>query len=250
MIVAWIALAAALSPAETAAPRNDDIDREKLAQLLVVRRVYVDRLNGGETAAQMRDMIISSLERSRLFVVTENQDRADATLRGSAEDLIFTDTFSASEGVNARANVSANDSGYVYGSRGSVRRGAAAGVGVGENESLHTQERKHEASASVRLVSKDGDVIWSTTQESLGGKFRGASADVADRITRQLIGDYERARKIRGEPLARPIPASEPANSAVPPGEPLVSSVPPSQPANGFVRPAVRANNPGPPSAH
>ncbi len=195
MIAAWMLLAGALGQAAPSAPRDEVIERGQLAKLLAIRRVYVDRLNGGETAAQMRDMIISSLERSRLFVITENQDRADAILRGSAEDLIFTDTFSASEGLNARANVSANESGYAYGSRGAIHNGAAAGVGVGENESLHTQERKHEASASVRLVSKDGDVIWSTTQESLGGKFRGASADVADRVTRQLLNDFERARK-------------------------------------------------------
>jgi hypothetical protein len=50
----------------------------------------------------------------------------------------------------------------------------------------------------VRLVSKDGDVIWSTTQESLGGRFRGASADVAERVTRQLLSDYERAKKAGG----------------------------------------------------
>ncbi|HOL69926.1 MAG TPA: hypothetical protein PKW45_00665, partial [Bryobacteraceae bacterium] len=47
-------------------------------------------------------------------------------------------------------------------------------------------------------VLKEGDVIWSTTQESLGGKFRGASADVADKITRQLRADYERAKKLAG----------------------------------------------------
>jgi hypothetical protein len=41
-------------------------------------------------------------------------------------------------------------------------------------------------------------VIWSTTQESLGAKFRGASADVADKITRQLQADYARARKVAG----------------------------------------------------
>lgn len=204
MMAVWIALAGALGQAATPAPRDESIEHGQLAQLLTIRRVYVDRLNGGETAAQMRDMIISSLERSRLFVITENQDRADAILRGSAEDLIFTDTFSASEGLNARANVSANDSGYAYGSRGSVHQGAAAGVGVGDNESLHTQERKHEASASVRLVSKDGDVIWSTIQESLGGKFRGASADVADRVTRQLLSDYERAKRRTGDSPALP----------------------------------------------
>jgi hypothetical protein len=49
----------------------------------------------------------------------------------------------------------------------------------------------------VRLVNKEGDVIWSTTQESLGAKFRGASADVADKITARLKEDFERARKIR-----------------------------------------------------
>jgi hypothetical protein len=53
-------------------------------------------------------------------------------------------------------------------------------------------------------VNKDGDVIWSTTQESLGGKFRGASADVADKITRQLTADYERARRPKPRSEARP----------------------------------------------
>jgi hypothetical protein len=37
-------------------------------------------------------------------------------------------------------------------------------------------------------------VIWSTTQESSGAKFRGASADVADKITKQLEADYDRIR--------------------------------------------------------
>lgn len=74
--------------------------------------------------------------------------------------------------------------------------GIDGGLGVGETESSHIEERKHEAVAAVRLVNKDGDVIWSTTQESLGGKFRRASTDVADRITKRLIDDYERARKL------------------------------------------------------
>jgi hypothetical protein len=70
---------------------------------------------------------------------------------------------------------------------------------VGEQESVRIAERKHEAVASVRLVNKDGDVIWSTTQESLGGKFRGASADVAGKVTRQLAEDFARAKKLNGE---------------------------------------------------
>jgi hypothetical protein len=180
------------APAKPGSPATA-LEQQNLAQLLTVRRVYVDRLTGGETAAQMRDMIISSLHGAKLFVVTESPDRADAILRGSAEDLVFTDTFSSSEGINAQ--------GSMGGSKTSgSRRNAYASAGVGEREDTRIAERKHEASAAVRLVDKEGDVIWSTTQESLGGKFRGASADVADKITRQLIADFERARKQRSPP--------------------------------------------------
>jgi len=73
-------------------------------------------------------------------------------------------------------------------------RFASIGVGVGDKDSTDIRERKHEAMATVRLVNKDGDVIWSTTQESDGAKFRGASADVADKIARQLTADVERVR--------------------------------------------------------
>jgi hypothetical protein len=155
--------------------------------------VYVDKLTGGEPAAQIRDMIISSLQGTRLFVITENPERADAAMRGAAEDLVYTDTFQSSDSIDARAAVST----------GAVRstptqRGRSASVSVGQNESSRTAERKHEAVATVRLVNKDGDVIWSTIQESTGGKFRGSSADVADKIARQLAADVARARKAAG----------------------------------------------------
>ena len=157
--------------------------------LTAIRRVFVDRLTGGETAAQMRDILISSLESSKLFIVTENQDRADAFLRGAAEDLVYTEAHSTSEGINTRFDVGT-------GRTSSSSRGAYAGGGAGETSSEHSTERRHEALAAVRLVNKDGDVIWSTTQESLGGKFRGASADVADKITAKLKEDIERARRL------------------------------------------------------
>ncbi len=170
-------------------------------QLLTVKRVYIDRLTGGETAAQMRDLIMSSLQSSKLFILTEREDRADMILRGAAEDLIFTDSFSTSEGLNMHAGA-ANSSGSGTSSRyngaGSgydTRSSRTMSMGVGENDSSNIKERRHEALATVRLVNKDGDVVWSTTQESTGAKFRGASADVADKITRQLVSDYERLRK-------------------------------------------------------
>jgi len=171
-------------------------------QILTVKRVYVDRLTGGETAAQMRDLIISSLQNAKLFILTENQERADVILRGAAEDLIFTESFSSSDGVNMHAGASSSSTsgaGRYGGTGGGLydRNSRALNLGVGENESQSSKERRHEALATVRLINKDGDVIWSTTQESTGAKFRGASADVADKITKQFVADYERLKKVR-----------------------------------------------------
>ncbi len=193
MIGLFLALALAQQPA--------DAERETLPQLLAVRRVHVERLSGGETAAQMRDMIISSLQRAKLFVLTENPERADAVLRGSAEDLVFTDSYQSSDRIEARATAG----NPLSSSSSSSSRRSYASVGVGDSESASIKERKHEAVAAVRLVSKDGDIIWSTTQESLGAKFKGSSADVADRITRQLVADYERARKMRSATDSNPL---------------------------------------------
>ena len=194
-ILIWILVAAAadrVSPPGITPAQETNIEENSLRQLLGVHRIYVDRLTGGETAAQMRDLLVSSLEGAKLFVLTDNQERADAILRGGAEDLVFTDVHSSSEGINARANI-----GTGRNARSTNSQSAYGGIGIGENETSRVQERKHEAVAAVRLVNKDGDVIWSTMQESQGGKFRRASTDVADRITKKLVEDYERAKKLR-----------------------------------------------------
>jgi hypothetical protein len=180
-ILLWAVAAAAQTPAA--------LEDTSLRQLMTIRRVYVDRLTGGETAAQMRDILIAGLESSKLFILTENQERADAVLKGAAEDLVFTETHSSSDSINAHANAGTG--------RNSRSSGAYGGLSAGDSESDHSTERRHEAIAAVRLVNKDGDVIWSTTQESLGAKFRGASVDVADKITGKLKEDFERARKLR-----------------------------------------------------
>jgi hypothetical protein len=174
----------------SAQPSPAAIEETSLRQLLTIRRVYVDRLTGGETAAQMRDILISTMEGAKLFILTENQERADVVLRGAAEDLVFTETHQSSEGINAHANAGTGRSSTKSG-------GAYGGISVGDNESEHSADRRHEAIAAVRLVNKDGDVIWSTTQESLGAKFRGASSDVADKVTAKLKEDFERAKKLR-----------------------------------------------------
>lgn len=165
---------------------------EGLSQLLRVRRLHVQELSGGEAANQIRDMIIAAFQSAGLFMITENPERADAYLKGTAEDLVFNEQFSSHDSLGIRSGLSAG--------RGSInsRSGerAAASIGLSESEDTKINERKHEAVAAVRIVNKDGDVLWSTTQESFGAKFRGASADVADKITRQLRTDFEKARNL------------------------------------------------------
>ena len=182
-------------------PSTEDLTPEEAAaaQLAKVRRIYIDILTGGDEALKIRDLLMTSLQSSKQFIVTEDEEKADATLKGSGDDQVFTDTFQSSEGINAHSQIGGGSSAGTrnYTSSSSNRN---IGVTIGENESRRTEERKHEAMATVRLVGKDGDVIWSATAESLGGKFLGASADVADKIAKRLVADYKAARKGSSKP--------------------------------------------------
>ena len=155
-----------------------------------VRRVYVAELIGSE-ASSLRELIIANLNSTRLFVLTDNEERADAVLKGAADDHVFTESVDIQEGLSLR------QSGGKYGTGGSTlgRAGGYAGLSLGDSQSHHSKDRKHEAYAAVRLCNRNGDVLWSTTQESLGAKFRGASADVANKIARQITLDFEKARR-------------------------------------------------------
>jgi hypothetical protein len=158
-----------------------------------VKRIYIEPLGGGEGSGQMRDMIITALQNSKLFLITDNMERADATLRGSADDKIYTEEHTSSDSIGIHATSGSGSSQNNATGIGTSSR-KNSGAGVTDSESSHSNERRHEASASIRLVDSNGDVIWSTTQESAGGKFRGAMADVADKIARQLLDDTRKAR--------------------------------------------------------
>jgi hypothetical protein len=60
--------------------------RPSEAALADVKRVYVDQLGGGKTSDQFRDMLISAIQTTGLFVLTENPEHADAGL-GRRSDL-------------------------------------------------------------------------------------------------------------------------------------------------------------------
>jgi hypothetical protein len=171
-------------------------EEEAAGQLAKVRRIYIDILTGGDEALKIRDLLMTTLQSSKQFIITENEEKADATLKGSGDDQVFTDTFQSSDGINAHSQIGGGNSAGTrnYATTSSNRN---LGMSIGENESRRSEERKHEAIATVRLVSKDGDIIWSATAESLGGKFMGASADVADKIAKRLVADYKAARKTK-----------------------------------------------------
>ncbi len=167
------------------------------ATILTMRRVFVEPFGGGTTAEQIRDMLISALHGTHLVQLTEKQERADVVLKGSGEDLVFTEDHSSTDNLNIHTNSSESGT--------STKGYASKGISAGENESSHVSERKHESSAAIRLVNRDGDVIWSATKESQGGKFRGASADVADKLVKQLVQDMDRARSSAAKQAGKPV---------------------------------------------
>ncbi len=169
-------------------------EQEAAEHLSKVHRIYIAILTGGDAALQLRDLLMTSLHNSKQFVITEDEDKADAILKGAGDDDVFTDTFQSTEGINAHSQISSGSSEGLrnYANSSSNRAG---GISIGENDSRRTEERKHEAIATVRLVSKDGEVIWSATAESFGAKFMGASADVADKIAKRLVTDFKAAKQ-------------------------------------------------------
>ena len=182
-------LLGAIAPRLGLGEDRDLLEQAHRQKLVSVRTVYVDELSGADGSAQIRDMIIGSLHRARLFVITEDQEKADAYLRGTAEDLIYSESLSQRQGLNVRGSASrsrrdSGDSKYDFGS-----------FGIGETDSTLRRERKHEAIAAVRLVLRNGEVIWSTVQESAGAKYRGAAADVAEKVAGELVAAFRNAKQ-------------------------------------------------------
>ena len=154
--------------------------------LLKIKRIYVDTFGENETAREAQSMVVSALVTAKQFTVTENRDRADAILKGVASEKTSQELHAYSEGTAVGS-----------------RHGAAA-----IKDSSANTETIHEARIAVRLVTPDGDVIWTTAQESNGGKYKGATSDAADKCIKQLLKDIEKLKNS----AAAPVPAA-PSNS-------------------------------------
>ncbi len=174
----------------TAGPVELQVNAAGLAH---VRRIYVDLLSGGETGEQMRDMLIASIQNSGLFVVTDNPERADAVLKGSSDEAVFTDEHHTSDSLGFHvSDGSGSSSRAILGA--SVSNQSNRSAGITQSDMSIMKERKQDARASVRLINADGDILWATVMESGGGKYRGAMADVAEKVARRLADDTKRVR--------------------------------------------------------
>jgi hypothetical protein len=160
--------------------------------LLEVKRICVARLNGEERfAAQVQDMLISSLFTTKHFAVTDNCERADAVFKGTAAENKERLSRLEDEGIGFGKSVGAA-SGSWNRSGGSVSGGSAGVAGLA-GETLASASEKTNATVALRLVTKDGDVLWATTEESTGNRIKGPAADLADRAVRSLMRELEKA---------------------------------------------------------
>jgi hypothetical protein len=198
------AAAAVTKPAEPA-PVLD-----KTKALSKVRRIYVESFGTSEAAQQLQAMVIDSLTETKRLIVTEDKTKADAILKGFGGEKSSQEVHAYGSATNVATaagghsgSVSGSAYGSAYGSSAHVsgsESGGFASRAMGIDDSSVNTETIDSAKASVRLVNADGDVIWSSTEESRGAKYKGASADVADKIVKQLVRDMEKADKEAATP--------------------------------------------------
>jgi hypothetical protein len=179
------------APAVRAAPQRPEAGPQPI-QLFQVKRVCVAKLNGDERfAAQVQDMLISSLFTTRHFAVTDNCERADAVFKGTAAENKERLSRLEDEGIGFGKRAGAA-SGSWNRSGGSVSAGSVGVAGVA-GETLASSSEKTNATVALRLVTEDGEVLWATTEESTGNRIKGPAADLADRAVRSLMGELEKA---------------------------------------------------------
>jgi hypothetical protein len=197
-ILVFCPLALAAQDNKPASPAVKQVEDETASKLLKVRRIYVDSFGDDQVSKQLRDMVITSLAESKRFIVTENKEKADAILKGTGLEKTVEEYHATSEGTavaGASGGQHSSTSGSISGGTGSIsgssRGGFSSSQAAISDAEASTKTIDH-ARLAVHMVSTDGDVIWTATKESKGAKYKGASADVADQIVKQLIWDLEK----------------------------------------------------------
>jgi curli biogenesis system outer membrane secretion channel CsgG len=191
---------------QAAASAVKDTDTDPNA-LLKVKRIYVESFGDDVISRELQSMIVSSLVATKRFTVTENRERADAVLKGAALEKTSQEVHAYGEST-AVGGASGGSHGNINGSvangtgtiSGSSSGGFASHHAATSDSSLNT-ETINEARIAIRLVNPDGDVIWTSTQESKGAKYKGSSADVADKCVKQLLRDVEKLESAGTAPV-------------------------------------------------
>jgi hypothetical protein len=178
--------------------KNQSIDQETAAKLLTVKRVYVEQFGDDPISKQLQAMVINSLSESKRFIITENKDKADAILKGTGLEKTAQEFHAIGDSTSvatAAGGEHGSINGQISNGTGSISGSSDGGFvarKLGTADSQASTETVNDARLAVRLVSIDGDVIWTTTKESHGAKYKGASADVADQIVKQLVHDLDK----------------------------------------------------------
>lgn len=168
-------------------------DTELAEKLLKAKRIYVESFGEDSLNKTLQAMVIDALRTSKRFIVTENREKADLIMKGSSLEKTSQEFHALGSGTSV-AGAAGGHSASQVGKVGSASGGFVA-RSLGIDDSQASTETINDARVAVRLVSTDGDVVWSTTQESKGAKYKGASADVADKIVKQLVRDLEKLSK-------------------------------------------------------
>jgi hypothetical protein len=171
-------------------------------KLLAARRIYIEPFGEDPLNKALTAMTMDALRASKRLIVTENREKADLILKGIALEKVSQEVH-ASGSATTVAGAASSQSASIHGSAsgGSAHlSGSGSGHSVaqalGMDDSELSTETVESARLSVRLVSPDGDVVWSTTQESRGAKFKSAGADAAEKVVRELARELDK--------LARP----------------------------------------------
>jgi curli biogenesis system outer membrane secretion channel CsgG len=175
-------------------PSTTSADQELAGKLAKVKRIYVESFGDDLLSKQAQAMVIDALTKTHKFIVTEKKENADAILKGTGLEKTSQELHATSEATSV-GGAAGSHSGSINGNNGTLSGSSSGGFvsrSAGIADSQASTETISEARMAVRLVSTDGDVLWSTTQESKGAKYKGASADVAEKIVKQLMWDLEK----------------------------------------------------------
>ena len=167
-------------------PGAEPVVSPRLSQ---IKRVCVQNFGSDLLGQQVQEIVIAKLFESKQFSLTEDCSRADYVLKGSVTERTSQLSRSESEGFGVATGASASSRSGSTGSSSSVSGSGSA------HESLSSSETKTEAVVTLRIVDREGEIIWATIQESPSGKSKGAVTLAAEQAVRKLLRDKERAEK-------------------------------------------------------